>query len=141
MGRRAGATRRIARWCLALILTGLVTGCGGPSVTVPPDSAPPAGVLVAYLRALVAGDCAAARALTNTTFQVGNGDLCGQTKVTAFRILADPARPGPEVVFATTLNTTRASDGSVLAGDMMWFFSLDRTQSTGWRIAGGGSGP
>jgi hypothetical protein len=135
------AIRVIGPSSLALVLSRLLAACGGPSVTVPPDSAPPGVVLDAYLRALVAGDCAAGRALTNTTFRVGNGDLCGQTKVTAYRIHDDPAIPGPEAVFATTLTTTGTSDGSVLAGDMMWFYALNRTESTAWRIAGGGTGP
>lgn len=141
MIENARAARRLGRSCRAFILTAVIAACGGSSLTVPPDSAPPAVVLDAYLRALLAGDCAAGRALTSETFRIGNGELCGQTEVTAFRVEGDPATPGPEVVFATTLTTTGTSDGSVPAGDITWFYSLDRTRGSAWRIAGGGSGP
>lgn len=127
---------------LAVILAGAVAACGGSSFTIPPDSAAPAVVLDAYLRALQAGDCAAGRALGTATFRPGNGELCGATKVSAFRVTGDPATPSSdEVVFATVLTTSGSSDGSVPAGDIIWFYSLDRQPNGAWRLAGGGSGP
>lgn len=99
-------------------------------------------VLDAYLRALVAGDCETGRKLVTETFRTGNGELCGGTGVTAYRIDLTPARPSPdEVVFGTWLTTTGSDDGSILPGDLGWFYSLRRQPNGSWRIVGGGTGP
>jgi hypothetical protein len=98
-------------------------------------------VLGAYLTALRAGDCDTARALTMSTFVVGNGELCGALHVSAFSSLTGPATPDDrEVVFATTL-TTNGDGASIPAGDITWFYALDQQPSGAWRLAGGGSGP
>jgi hypothetical protein len=109
---------------------------------MPPDSAAPEEVLAVYLRALMRGDCAAGRALGTPTFIRGNGELCGATSVTSFRIDGPAPDPGAtEWVFATTLVTTGTADGSVQPGQMTWFYDLKREPGGGWRLAGGGSGP
>lgn len=80
--------------------------------------------------------------LATATFSKGNGELCGEARVDGFRIMGDPATPSSdEVVFATTLTTGGSTDGSVPAGDMTWFYTLERQPGGAWRITGGGSGP
>jgi hypothetical protein len=119
----------------------IVAGCGFSRAVLPPDSAPPAAVLDAYLTALNAGDCQTARALVTSTFTIGNGELCGAVRVSAYRVNPTPATPADgEVIFATTLTTS--GDGvSIPAGDVSWFYDLLRQPSGTWRIVGGGSGP
>jgi len=131
--------RRAASPVLALI----VAACAGAaSFSAPPDSAGPASVLDAYLKALEAGNCAAGKVLSTATFTASNGDLCGATIVSGYRVLGDPAAPNStEVVFATTLTISGTSDHSVPPGDITWFYSLDRQPSGAWRLVGGGSGP
>ncbi len=95
-----------------------------------------------YFRALAAGDCDTGRKLAADGFKQGAGDLCGHTQVRAYGIEGAPAQPSAdEVVFATTLTTTRTDDGTVRAGQITWFFSLRRQANGSWRITGGGSGP
>jgi hypothetical protein len=111
-------------------------------VSLPPD-ATAREVLDTYLAAIVRGDCATGRALATATFREGNGDLCGAVRVTHASVDADaPTRPNDaETVFATTLTTGGSSDGTVPAGDITWFYVLDRQNDGSWRISGGGSGP
>jgi hypothetical protein len=119
-----------------------LAACVHPAFAPPPDSAGPEIVLEAYLGALVAGDCSAGKVLGVGTFTYGNGELCGSTHVTAFRIAGQPATPSnAEVVFATTLTTGGSADGSVPAGNITWFYDLQRQPNGAWRLAGGGSGP
>jgi hypothetical protein len=126
---------------VGLSILALAVAACQPAVAVPPDSAPEV-VLDTYLRALVAGDCSTGRTLATATFQRGNGELCGSTGVTAYRIEARPARPSAdEVVFYTHLKTTGSDDGSIEPGEIGWFYSLDRQPTGAWRIAGGGTGP
>lgn len=109
-------------------------------------SAPPAGtsasvVLHTYLHALVAGDCASARALAASTFSVGNGELCGEVKVSAFSLSNDAARPtSDEVVYSSVLATEGSGDGSVPPGKITWFYDLKLLNGE-WKLVGGGSGP
>ncbi len=113
-----------------------------PAVAVPPDTTAPEVVLDTYLRALVAGDCDTGRKLAVATFRKGNGELCGSTRVSAYRIDPGTARPSPnEIVFSTRLTTTGSDDGSIEPGETLWFYSLDRQPSGPWRVSGGGSGP
>lgn len=58
----------------------------------------PAQVLDAYLRALKAGDCKAAQALTTSSFAV-NGELCGHLQVKSYTPVGHPATPGSEAIF------------------------------------------
>lgn len=119
-----------------------MVACSGPGFSPPPDSAPPDVVLGAYLQALVRDDCSAGTALGTSTFGLGSGELCGQTKVTSFTIDGPPAGSiATEVVFATTLVTSGTRDGSVQPGTLTWFFDLKRQPNGAWRLAGGGSGP
>jgi hypothetical protein len=129
--------RSVPMWSLVLIVA-----LRGSSVAVlPPDSASPAAVLDAYLTALMASDCQTARALVTSTFTVGNGELCGAVRVSAYVVDPTPATPPDgEVIFATTL-TTSGDGASIPAGDVTWFYDLIRQPSGAWRIVGGGSGP
>jgi hypothetical protein len=98
-------------------------------------------VLRAYLEELQAGDCVAARALATPTFRVGNGELCGALRVTAFAPLGEPATPSDqEAVFSTKL-TTVGGDQSMPDGGHIWFYDLVLQPDGAWRLAGGGSGP
>lgn len=125
---------------LALLALTTVAACGSPTI-LPPDSASPALVLDAYMKALRSGDCATSRALSTQTFVVGNGELCGALHVTAFTALGGPATPRDgEVVFSTTV-TTRGGDASMPDGDHLWFYTLTRQPSGAWRLSGGGTGP
>lgn len=124
-------------------LAGLLAAGGAhPVVSRPPDDAPPAVVLDAYLRALVAGDCGTAHALGTSTFSQYNGDLCGYAHVSSYRIAGDPANPtAAMLVFATTLVTDGSNDGSLLPGPITWFYTLEHQANGTWRLTGGGSGP
>jgi hypothetical protein len=133
---------RVRTFGVGAAIVALALAACQPGVAVPPDSATPEVVLDAYLRALVAGDCAIGRKLAVPTFQKGNGELCGSTGVTGFRIEPPPARPSAdEVVFFSVLRTTGSDDGSIQPGEIGWFYSLQRQPSGPWRITGGGTGP
>jgi hypothetical protein len=130
------------RFAATILVVLALGGCVHGTFVPPPDSAPPATVLEAYLGALVAGDCSAGKVLGVETFGRGSGELCGAATVTKYRIAGPPATPSDaEVVFATTLTTGGSADGSVPAGDITWFYDLKRQPSGAWRLAGGGSGP
>lgn len=124
-----------------MLLAAVAIAACGPRTVLPPDPAPPNVVLTAYLTALRAGDCTTAHPLATSTFTIGNGELCGGVKVSAFTPLTQPATPRDgEVVYATTLTTS--GDGvSIDAGDITWFYTLERQPSGAWRLTGGGSGP
>lgn len=124
-------------------LAGLLAAGGAhPVVSRPPDDAPPAVVLDAYLRALVAGDCGTAHALGTSTFSQYNGNLCGATQVSSYRVVGGPSSPNAtERVYATTLVTDGTGDGSNLAGQLGWFYTLELQPNDTWRLTGGGTGP
>ena len=137
-----------ARWLIGLaMLTAVAAASCSPAApapsafSMPPASAGADVVLDTYLRLLVAGDCTDGRKLTTATFVKGNGELCGDARVSDFKINPEPAGGGTEQVYATTLTTGGSSDGSIQAGTMTWFYSLDQQPDGSWRIAGGGSGP
>ena len=137
-----GRVERVRAFGLGLAMLVLALAACQPAVAVPPDSAGPEVVLDTYLRALVAGDCDTGRKLATATFGKGSGELCGATRVSAYRIDPGTARPSAdEVVYSTILTTTGTDDGSVKPGETLWFYSLDRQPSGSWRIAGGGTGP
>lgn len=104
MGRSSPSRRLLV---LALLTLAATAACS-PAAPVTsaaslPPSAAPEVVLDAYLRALVAGDCETGRKLATATFVKGNGELCGDTQVSPYRIQPEPARPSAdETVFATT---------------------------------------
>jgi hypothetical protein len=125
-----------------LALAVIVGGCGGSSLTAPPDSASARTVLETYLQSLVAGDCTGGRVLGTAAFVRGNGDLCGGTSVTAWTINKGFEGSTPaETEFNTTLTTTGTGDGTVPAGDVTWFFVLRQQPNGAWRLVGGGTGP
>jgi hypothetical protein len=121
-----------------------LAGCGGTSsstVSLPPAGASASVVLDTYLRALVAGDCTTAHALAASTFTVGNGELCGDVRVSAFTAPTGPATPGHNTVeYASDLTTDGSSDGSIPSGKTTWFYQL-RQQDGDWKLVSGGSGP
>jgi len=116
----------------AVVLSAI--GSRAPAVTVPPDSAPPAVVLDAYLQALRAGDCETASRLTLPVL-FGDGHLCGATRVIAFSI--DDRDPfwhtGNEVGFVTWLTTTGTA-GGLPAGEIAMGYMLQQQSSGAWRI-------
>jgi hypothetical protein len=125
----------------ALFMVLLAAACA-PAPALPPDPVGPDVVLDTYLRALLAGDCDTGRKVATQSFAKGNGELCGDTHVTRYRIDPGAARPSSdEIVFSTHLITSGTDDGSIESGEMMWFYSLTRQSDGSWRIAGGGSGP
>lgn len=93
-------------------------------------------VLDTYLRALQSGDCTAARAVATPTFKVGNGDLCGEVKVSAFSVDSQPSTPGlDDVVYSTALTTAGNADGTIAPGKTIWFYDLKR-HSGQWKLVG-----
>jgi hypothetical protein len=137
--------RRGGLLVLALLTAVATASCSAaptpPSFSLPPASAGADVVLDAYLRALVAGDCADGRKLTTASFVKGNGELCGDTHVSAYKVNPVPGGGGTEKVFSTAITTSGTSDGSIQAGTMTWFYGLVQQPDGSWRIAGGGSGP
>ena len=124
---------------------GLLGACSAatPAESIAPPSAgaDPRLVLGVYLEALKAGDCKAARRLAARTFIPGNGELCGQLKVTSYKDPGEPALAGNgEAIFSTTLTVTGADD-SIRDGDNVWFYTLMKQTDGQWRLTGGGSGP
>jgi hypothetical protein len=132
--------RRRTRLLEMVLACVVVIGCQ-PTVALPPDSAGPDVVLDAYLRSLLADDCGMGPKLGTSTFAKGNGELCGVTDVSAYRIDADEQPLAGEVVFATVLTTTGDNGQSIRAGELTWFYSLVRQPNGAWRITGGGTGP
>ena len=138
-GMRSGAPAVVGG--VAMVALAACTGTSSGSVSLPPTGASASVVLNTYLRALVAGDCTTARALATSTFRTGNGELCGDVKVSAFSLSGDPAAPGPnEVVYGSVLTTEGSSDGTIAPGKTTWFYDLKR-QGGAWKLVGGGSGP
>jgi hypothetical protein len=140
MGRGLGGSSRAPR-TTALAFALLLAACD-QTVALPPEQAAPEVVLDSYLRALLAGDCETGRKLVTLSFKRGNGELCGDTRLLAYRIDPRTARPSPdEIVFSTILTTTGTNDRSIEAGEMIWFYSVSRQPNGFWRLVGGGSGP
>lgn len=139
---RAMRSGAMAAMVGGVVLLALVGGAGTPSARVspPPVGASAGVVLDTYLRALVAGDCTTAHALTTSTF-TGNGELCGVVNVSSFSVNGKPATPGPdEVVYGSNLVTAGSKDGTISRGNLTWFYDLKR-QDGSWKLVGGGSGP
>ena len=135
-------SKTVGRSVVGPVLLGVVLAACGPTLPLPPPSASPQTVLETYLRALVAGECSVGRQLGADGFGPGRGDLCGATRVASYRIDGPPAAPtANELVFSTSLTTSGTSDGTIRAGSIGWFFTLDRKANGSWRITGAGSGP
>lgn len=135
-GRRK---RSVAVVLLAALLSTLLTACSGWHGPLPPDSAPPEVVLDAYLKALVAGDCATARALGTASF--GDGFLCGGlVRVVAFEEPTVTEAYDTGVAYTVVL-TTRGSDVTVPDGAHPWRIAVVREQGDGpWRVGSAGNG-
>lgn len=125
---------------LGLVLAAIASGCApSVSVSMPPDSAPPEVVLTTYLQALVAGDCATARALS--TSSASSRVWCDQTRVTSFSISDNGAAPSAdERVYATQI-VVKGTDMSLGDGEHTWFYRVVRQADATWRITDHGSGP
>lgn len=105
------------------------------AVTIPPDSAPPAVVLDAYLRALQAGDCGTASHLTMPlVFGKTHVDLCGVTSVTAVSVSGDPVVVSPDTVRLTATLTITGIPPWISAGKITWRYILQQQTSGAWRI-------
>ncbi|MEO7126854.1 MAG: hypothetical protein ABI382_03355 [Nakamurella sp.] len=108
------------------------------------DHRDPQSVLMAYLDALAADDCATAQSFAAPTFRSGNGELCGAATVTGYSLRGAAAvsntKPATET-FAVNLTTGGSSDGTVPAGDVIWFYTLTQQPSGTWLFTGGGTGP
>lgn len=119
----------------------LLAGCGPSPIVLPPDSAPPAVVLDAYLTALQSGNCDGALALATQDFADQTRAYCSGVRVTGFRVVSNPAAVSEaEIAFGLSL-TTSGGDETVPDGSHPWFFSLVRQADGAWRVQGGGSGP
>ena len=134
----------LAAWLrrFALLACLAIGACqAAPTVQLPADSAEPHDVLIAYLRALMARECATALALTTEGGAQQVADYCGPIRVRSFQVRGDPAAPNDqERVFSTTLNL-QGGEPSLPDGDNTIFFQLIRQPNGAWRIAGGGTGP
>ena len=139
MDRGLGNRGRVLR--LSVLSLVLMLAACAPTAVLTPTSTDPGVVLDTYLRALLAGDCDTGGKLATESFRKGNGELCGLTRVMAYRIDGS-VQPSPnEVVFSSRLTTTGTPDHSIVPGEMIWFYSLHRQPDGSWRLAGGGSGP
>ncbi len=120
----------------------VVDGSGLDTHRSPDAAAQPRAVLEAYLAALRAGDCLAARAFAAPTFTVGNGELCGALTIVSVTLdQAGPATPTDDVAVFSTMLTVTAGDKSMPDGTYAWFYDLGRQPDGAWLLTGGGSGP
>jgi len=149
----AVARRRLARFSpiaafvgVAILLAGIAgLAAIGPqpspspaAATIPPDTALPAVVLDAYLRALEAGDCDTARALTDPPFYSPSMiDLCGLTGVTRFSIEGDPVIVSP-IMVRLRASMTITGMRAIPAGEISFTYFLQQVRSGAWRIVDGG---
>ena len=144
---RRARTTSVAATVFAAVLSvadllGLATLVGRfLPVSRPPTSAGPELVLEAYLRTIVAGDCATGRTFWATGQPGLDGDLCGEVWVWSYRVQPGAARPPDGEVIVTTYLTTTGDDRSLPPGEIIWFYGLRRQPGGAWRIVGGGSGP
>jgi hypothetical protein len=123
---------------LLVAAVGLAVIRSPAAVTIPPDSAPPAVVLDAYLRALQAGDCDAASELTiPRLFGASMVDLCDVTGVTAFSVLGDPVVVDPDTVRMRASLAITGTDHGLAAGEITFTYFLQQQPTGAWRIVDG----
>jgi hypothetical protein len=116
------------------------TGSGIAPIALPSKDAASAVVLDAYLRALKAGDCKTAHALTTSSF-ARNGELCGHLRVKSYTPVGDPATPGDQAIFSTNL-ITEGGDASIMPDGLHTrFYIMTRQPDGAWRVDSAGSGP
>jgi hypothetical protein len=107
-------------------------------VSVPPDSAGPAEVFEAYLRALQAGDCNTAHLLGDPQLLTsGFADLCTTTQVTAFSIIGDPVVESPYRVRVRANISITGFDQETNPEQLNGFYWLQHQSSGAWRISDG----
>jgi hypothetical protein len=148
--RRIGSVRDAAGLLVVAVVVILLAAAGGlaligsrPSprpatVTIPPNSALPAVVLDAYLRALQAGDCRTVSQLTNPlVLNQEYVDLCAVTRVTAFSIQGDPVVVDPDTVRLRATITITGTANGILPGEIAETFFVQRQLSGAWRIIAG----
>lgn len=112
------------------------------SIALLATDAPPADVLDAYLAAFRANDCATADKLTTKAFSTVNGDLCGTVSIDSYTHPTHPATTNGEIIYGITLHVVgRSKDGTIPAGDLQWFYTLQHQTDGSWRLIGGGTGP
>ena len=112
----------------------------GKPIALPSKDATSGEVLDAYLRALKAGDCRTARALTTSPF-ASIGELCGHVRVKSYTPVGSPATPGEEAIFSTNLITQGSDPSPMPDGLHTRFYRLIRQPAGAWRVATAGSGP
>ena len=116
------------------------TGSGATPIALPPKDAASAVVLDAYLRALKAGDCRTAHALTTSSF-AENGELCGHLRVKSYTPVGDPGTPGDQTTFSTNL-ITEGGDAAIMPDGLHTrFYMMTRQADGAWRVDSAGSGP
>lgn len=141
----------------ATLLLAALAGCGNASVgntrppstsptatfTVPSASATRAEVVTAFLNAVIANHCAAARQLLlpPPAPQDGIPTYCIANRpiIDGWRHLANPG-DASTMDIAAELHITRDDTGGPVPTWEIRFFVLTKT-SAGWRISGGGTGP
>jgi hypothetical protein len=124
----------------------LLAACNATShVSLPPEPASPRTVLLAYLDALVAGDCATARALATSGLVAYPGGIwCDSPRVIGYTAPAPSDQPGgdptAELVYRIEINVVEG-DISLPDGWRVWFFDLKHQPDGTWRVSSTGSGP
>ena len=134
------STGRVRLLAGVLLLGAALSGCGGAhsTVSIPPATAASDVVLDSYLRALVAGDCAAARAMET-------GQLAGECNTPLHKYEFDHSRHfSPSFAPDTeqfVVAVTVSGEGGGLDGDHNWFYWLARQPDGAWLVTSAGSGP
>ena len=133
-------TGRVRLLAGVLLLGAAFTGCGGAhsTVSIPPATAASDVVLDSYLQALVAGDCAAARAMET-------GQFTGECDTSIRRYAFDHSRSfspsfAPDTV-QYVVSLTVSGVGGGFDGDHNWFYWLARQPNGAWQVTSAGSGP
>lgn len=97
------------------------------------------GCLSAAFRA---NDFATADKLTTKAFSTVNGDLCSTVSIDSYTHPTHPATTNGEMIYGITLHVVgRSKDGTIPAGDLQWFYTLQHQTDGSWRLIGGGTGP
>ena len=116
------------------------TAKGSNPIALPSKDAASAEVLDAYLRALKAGDCKTAHALTTSSF-ARNGEICGRIRVKSYTPVGDPVTPGDQAIFSVNLITQGGDPALMPDGLHTRFYIMTRQQDSAWRVDSAGSGP